>query len=78
MDDADRAQVAIERTLAAQLERAAALARTALGHHATSTRCTDCDGEIESPRIAHGFSTCADCARQAWDIEQRKRIFRHG
>ena len=37
MDDVDRAQLYQEQVLAAQLEQAAALARTALGHHATMT-----------------------------------------
>jgi hypothetical protein len=72
VDDADRAQVAIERTLAAQLEHAAALARTVLGHHATSTICSDCGMAIEAPRIAHGFATCASCARELWDMEMRR------
>ena len=72
MDDADRAQVAIERTLAAQLEHAAALARTVLGHHATSDTCQDCGMAIEPARIAHGFATCACCARELWDMEMRR------
>ena len=76
MDDADRAQIAIERTLAAQLERAAALARTALGHHPTSSKCVECDGEIEPVRIAHKFNVCAACAREMWDREARIRRWR--
>ena len=72
MDDADRAQVAIERTLAAALERAASMARQALGHHATSTVCQDCGLSIEPARIAHGFATCASCARELWDMEMRR------
>ena len=73
MDDADRAQLYQEQILAAQLEQAAALARTALGHHATSTVCHDCGMAIEPARIAHGFATCASCARELWDMEMRRR-----
>ena len=73
MDDADRAQLYQEQVLAAQLERAASMARQALGHHATSTTCQDCNLPIEPARIAHGFGTCASCAREQWDIEMRRR-----
>ena len=76
MDDADRAQIYQEQVLAAQLERAAALARTALGHHPTSSKCVECDGEIEPPRLAHRFNTCAACARVMWDREARIRRWR--
>lgn len=68
MDDADRAQIAIEAQLADQIERAASLARQALGRHATSSDCADCDGEIEPERLAHGFAICAACAK---DRERR-------
>ena len=69
MDDADRAQLLQEQHLAAALERAASLARTALGHVATSTRCESCGGEIEPARVAHGFPLCFACAqwRERWD-----------
>lgn len=68
MDDADRAQVQIEAQLNAALERAAALARTALGHAPTSSRCTECDGEIEPVRLRYGFDVCFACAewRERW------------
>jgi RNA polymerase-binding transcription factor DksA len=68
MDDVDRAQIVEERHLAAALERAAALARTTLGHAPTSSRCEDCDGEVEPARLAHGFSRCFACAdwRERW------------
>ncbi len=44
------------------------MARQALGHHATSTACVDCGGEIEAARVAHGFETCFPCAqwRERW------------
>ena len=73
MDDADRAQLQEEQYLAAALERAASMARQALGRHATSTICSDCGMAIEPPRIAHGFGTCASCAREQWDLEMRRR-----
>ena len=63
MDDADRAQLAIDQHLAAALERAASMARAALGHHATSTKCEDCGGEIEPVRQVYGFAICAACAK---------------
>ncbi len=68
MDDVDRAQVYEERMRADAIERAAAMARQALGHHATSTACVDCGGEIEAARVAHGFETCFPCAqwRERW------------
>ena len=73
MDDADRAQLLQEQHLAAALERAASMARQALGHHATSTTCQECNLPIEPARIAHGFGTCASCAREQWDMEMRRR-----
>jgi RNA polymerase-binding transcription factor DksA len=68
MDDADRAQLQEEQHLAAALERAASLARTALGHAPTSSRCEDCGGEIEPQRLRHGFAICFECAswRERW------------
>jgi hypothetical protein len=27
---------------------------------------------IEPARIAHGFGTCACCAREQWDLEMRR------
>jgi RNA polymerase-binding transcription factor DksA len=76
VDDADRAQFAIEVQLAAQLERAAALARTALGRHATSTICEDCGGEIEPVRITYGFATCAGCAKDREYFTAHGRTYR--
>ena len=76
MDDADRAQLQEEQHLAAALERAASMARQALGRHPTSTICADCGAEIEPPRIAHGFGVCAACARDMWDREARIRRWR--
>ena len=62
MDDADRAQLIEEAQRAAALERAAALARTVLGQPAMSNRCTECGGQIEPQRQAHGFAVCFACA----------------
>lgn len=76
MDDVDRAQITEEQHRAAALERAAELARTALGRHATSTVCEDCGGEIEGPRIIYGFSRCASCARDAEFFAQHGRTYR--
>ena len=64
MDDSERAQLQIERALAAQLERAASMARQVLGHHATSTQCIDCHGPIEPARLTHGLGRCYACAAQ--------------
>ena len=72
MDEADRAQLQEEQHLAAALERAAAMARQVLGRHATSTVCQECGMAIEAPRLSHGFSTCASCARELWDLEMRR------
>ena len=68
MDDADRAQITEEQHRAAALERAASLARTVLGQAATSTRRTECGGEIEAVRLAYGFPLCFACAawRERW------------
>jgi RNA polymerase-binding transcription factor DksA len=76
MDDADRAQLAIEVQFAAQLERAAALARTALGRHATFTICEDCGGAIEPVRITYGFATCAGCAKDREYFTAHGRTYR--
>ena len=72
MDDADRAQLQEEQHLAAALERAASMARQALGHHPTSSLCQECGLAIEPPRLRHGFATCACCARELWDMEMRR------
>ena len=72
MDDADRAQAQIDAHLAAALERAASMARQALGHHPTSSLCQECGMAIEPARIAHGFGSCASCARELWDLEMRR------
>ena len=76
MDDADRAQIEIERTLAANLERAASMARQVLGKHPTSTECSDCGGAIEGPRVIYGFATCASCAKDREYFQLHGRTYR--
>lgn len=76
MDDADRAQLQIEIQLAQQLERAASMARQALGRHATSTTCEDCGGEIEAVRVVYGFATCATCAKDREYLAAHGRTYR--
>ena len=76
MDDADRAQIAQEIQLAQALERAASMARQALGRHATSTICWTCGGEIEPVRQVYGFGTCASCAAEAEYYQQHGRTYR--
>jgi RNA polymerase-binding transcription factor DksA len=76
MDDCDRAQVQIEIKLAQQLERAASMARQALGRHATSTICEDCGGAIEPVRITYGFATCAGCAKDREYFTAHGRTYR--
>lgn len=74
MDDADRAQLYHEQHLAAALERAASLARSALNARVpTSLVCPDCGGEIEAARIAHGFGLCAGCAHEQERALGRRR-----
>ena len=75
MDDMDRAQLQEEMHRAAALERAASMARQALGHAPTSTICWTCGGEIEPVRITYGFGTCASCARDA-EYFQKHRTYR--
>ena len=76
MDDMDRAQEQEEMHRAAALERAASKARQVLGHHATSTICSDCGGPIEAPRIIYGFCRCASCAAEAEYYAQHGRTYR--
>ena len=76
MDDADRAQLYQEQILAAQLERAASMARQALGRHATSSRCQECGGEIEPVRITYGFAICAGCAKDREYFQAHGRTYR--
>lgn len=76
MDDADRADLAIQQHLEASLAHAAAMARTVLGHPATSTTCQDCGGEIEPVRITYGFSICAMCAKDREYFAANGRTYR--
>ena len=76
MDDADRAQLHQEVELARALERAASMARQALGRHATSTVCVDCGGEIEPVRITYGFECCAGCAKDREYLTRNGRTYR--
>lgn len=76
MDDADRAQLQIEIQLARQLERAASMARQALGRHATSTTCEDCGGEIEPVRVVYGFAVCSSCAKDREYLAAHGRTYR--
>ena len=73
MDECDRASLQEEMFRAAALERAASMARQALGRHATSTQCEDCGGEIEAPRQVYGFPVCAACAKDRERAELRRR-----
>ncbi len=76
MDDIDRAQITEEQHRAAALERAASMARQALGRHATSTTCEDCGGPIEAPRQVYHFATCSHCARDREYYQQHGRTYR--
>ena len=69
MDVIDQAQHQEELHRAAALERAASMARQALGHAPTSSHCQDCGGEVEPQRLRHGFSLCYACAswRERWE-----------
>lgn len=63
MDDIDRAQEHEMRERQFAIERAAALARTALGNRIpTSHQCVDCGSQIEAVRLSYGFCLCAACA----------------
>ena len=73
MDVIDQAQHQEELHRAAAPERAASMARQALGRHATSANCEDCGGEIEAPRQVYGFPVCAACARDRERAELRRR-----
>ena len=76
MDDADRADLAIQQHLEAALANAAAMARTVLGHPATSTTCQECGQEIEHVRIKHSFSICAACAKDREHFAAHGRTYR--
>ena len=76
MDDADRAQAQIDAHLAAALERAASMARQALGRHATSTTCESCGGGIEPVRQVYGFGLCAACAQDREYFTHHGRTYR--
>ena len=60
MDNADRAQIQIEREIEA-LASAARLACADTG--VVSGRCSSCRGEIRQARMELGMSVCIDCAR---------------
>lgn len=71
MDEADRAQLLEEQHRAAAIERAASMARQALGRSAYSNTCEDCGCKLEGIRQAYGFRTCVDCQRDRERDQQR-------